>query len=112
MSTLVTYNVGIQAFEERDYREAVERFTAVLEEDPRHLAAREYLARALYHRASLAPAEQECRAILEQDPTNEFVTLLLARTLERQNRPDEAVGVRRVLAALTGDTAHLEAASL
>ncbi|WP_176451585.1 hypothetical protein [Enemella dayhoffiae] len=45
--------------------------------------------------------------LLEQDPTDEYATLLLARTLERQNRAAEAAGVRRVLAALTGDDRHL-----
>lgn len=112
MTTLVTYNLGIQAFEEHDYRTAVERFTAVRDEVPGNLAVREYLARAQYHRASLGPAEDECRAILAQDPTNEFVTLLLVRALERQNRAEEAAGVRRMLAAMTGDPTHLVSASL
>ncbi len=112
MTTLLTYNMGIQAFDERDYKTAIERFSTVLEEDPRNLNVREYLARAHYHRASLRPAEAEARTILEQDPTNEFVTLLLIRSLERQNRADEAVGLRRRLAALTGDDSHLTSQSL
>ena len=51
-------------------------------------------------------AEREARTILEADPTNEYVTLLLARVLERQSRHDEAAAVRKVLVALTGDERH------
>lgn len=112
MTTLLTYNLGVQAFEERDYRTAVERFTAVLLDEPGNLLVREFLARAHFHRASLGPAEEQCRAILDRDPTDEYATLLLARTLERQNRADEARGVLRLLAALTGDDSHLRSRSL
>ncbi|NHB83812.1 tetratricopeptide repeat protein [Tessaracoccus sp. HDW20] len=112
MTTLLTYNLGVRAFEERDYRTAVERFAEVLEEQPGNRSVREYLARAHFHRASLGPAEEQCRRILDQDPTDEYATLLLARTLERQNKIDEAAGVRRRLAALTGDPAHLRSGSL
>lgn len=107
MNTMLIHNLGVRAFEERNYRAAIEHFTRVLEEDPDNLAVREYLARARFHRASLILAEAECRRILEQDPTNSYVTLLLARTLERQSRHQEAAGTRRLLAALTGDAADL-----
>ncbi len=107
MTTMLTFNLGVQAFEDRDYRAAVERFTEVLATEPGNTGVREYLARAYYHRASLAPAERECRAILESDPTNEYVTLLLIRSLERQSRHDEARPLRRLLTTLTGDDRHL-----
>lgn len=112
MTTLLTYNMGVQAFDERDYKTAVERFSSVLEADPGNTNVREYLARAHFHRAALGPAEAECRTILEADPTNEYATLLLARSLERQNRRDEASSVRRMLAALTGDDSHLPSDAL
>ena len=48
------------------------------------------------------------RTLLAIDPTNEYATLMLARTLERQSRHDEAAGVRRLLVALTGDERHLD----
>lgn len=107
MNTLLIHNLGVRAFEDRNYRAAIEHFRRVLEEDPGNLSMREYLARALFHKASLRLAEAECRTILERDPTNSYVTLLLARTLERDGRRDEADGVRRMLAALTGDLADL-----
>ena len=52
MTTLLTYNMGVQAFEERDYKTAVERFSSVLEADPGNTNVREYLARAHFHRAA------------------------------------------------------------
>lgn len=107
MTTMLTYTLAVQAFEDRDYNAAVDRFTEVLAEDPHNRTVREYLARALYHRASLKPAEAELRTLLAEDPCNEDAALLLTRTLERQSRHDEAAGVRRMLAALTGDAGHL-----
>ena len=108
MSAYFAYQAGVFAFEERDYKTAVERFTEALAEEPGNAGAREYLARAYYHRASLKPAEEECRRILDADPTNEYVLLLLARSLERQNKHDDAAGVRRLLAAVSGDESHLK----
>ena len=34
MTTLLTYNLAVQAFDERDYRTAVERFSELLEAEP------------------------------------------------------------------------------
>ena len=53
VTTLLTYNLGVQALEERDYKTAVERFSSVLEADPGNTNVREYLARAHFHRAAL-----------------------------------------------------------
>ena len=106
MTTLYDWEAALLAFNTRDYRRAVELFEKLLASQPGHTDAREYLARAHYLRASLPLAEREARTILESDPTNEYVTLLLARVLERQSRHEEAAGVRRILAALTGDDRH------
>jgi cytochrome c-type biogenesis protein CcmH/NrfG len=105
-TTMYDWQAALLAFDTRDYKVAAERFEKILEAQPGHTDAREYLARTHYLRASLGPAEREVRTILEADPTNEYVTLLLARVLERQSRHDEAAGVRRVLVALTGDERH------
>ena len=109
MTTIHDWEAALLAFNTRDYRRAIELFDKVLAAQPGHTDAREYLARAHYLRASLPLAEREARTILESDPTNEYITLLLARVLERQSRHDEAAGVRRVLAALTGDERHAAA---
>ncbi len=105
---MLTWKQGVYAFDRKDYGSAVEHFSEVLASEPGNLNCREYLARAQYHRASLGPAVDEARRILEVDPTNEYVTMLLARALERQGKGEEAVGVRRVLAALSGDDRHAE----
>ncbi|MFV0428269.1 MAG: tetratricopeptide repeat protein [Arachnia sp.] len=107
-TTLMTKNLAAQAFERRDYGAAVGYLCDILEEHPGNAEARELLARAYYHRASLPHAEEQLRIILDRDPTDEYATLLLARTLERQSRHDEAAGVRRVLAALTGEPRHAQ----
>lgn len=105
-TTVYDFQAAVLAFNTRRYADAIRGLEAVLADNPGHTDAREYLARAYYLRASLAPAEREARTILEADPTNEYVTLLLARVLERQSRHDEAAGIRRVLVALTGDERH------
>lgn len=106
-TTWLTFELGVQAFEARDYNGAVERFGRVLDADPGNMQVREYLARAYFHRASLPLAERELRVLLEHNPTDDYATLLLARTLERQSRHEEAAALRRRLAALTGDPSHL-----
>ncbi len=106
MTTIYDWGAAVLAFNTRDYAGAIERLTQLLEAEPANTNAREYLARAHYLRASLKPAEEQARLILADDPTNEYVTLLLARVLERQSRHAEAAGVRRVLVALTGDERH------
>lgn len=107
MFTLLTMEMAVHAFDNRDYKSAIERFEKVLDEDPTNRNAREYLARAHYHRAALPKAEELLREIMAEDPTNDYALLLMARTLERQSKHEEASGVRRRLAALTGDDSHL-----
>lgn len=107
MTTSLRYSMGVTAFDERRYKDAIDHFEAVLLDAPETTSAREYIVRAHFHRAALPRAEAEARAILESDPTNEYILLLLVRSLERQSRHDEAAALRRRLAALTGDDRHL-----
>lgn len=106
--THFTYELAVQAFDRRDYRAAIRRFKDLQAIEPTNHSVREYLARAYYHTAALPLAEKECRAILDEDPTNVYVGLVLARTLERQSRKDEAGTMRRMLAAMTGDDRYLD----
>lgn len=106
-TTLMRWNLAQAAFDLKDYRAALMHLDDVLTVDSGNLAARELRARALFHSGSLSRAEEEARTILEANPVDEYATLLLARALERQNRHDEAAGVRRQLAAFTGDDRHL-----
>ncbi len=112
MTTSERYALGVAAFGERRYKDAIDLFEDVLREAPENLGVREYLLRAHYHRASLPLAEQQARSILVSDPNNEYVLLLLARSLERQSKHDEAAALRRRLAALTGDDRMLARGSL
>lgn len=63
-------------------------------------SARELLARAYFHAAQLGRAETAARSLLDDDPTNEYAALLLARTLRRCSRHDEADRATRVASAL------------
>lgn len=96
-----------ELFARKRYREAVKELRALLAEvsgdaDVRHslLDARLLLARAHYHAAQLKAAERTCRAILADHPTEAYATLLLARTLQRQNRAEEATGVMAMAQAM------------
>ncbi|MEZ5201749.1 MAG: tetratricopeptide repeat protein [Micropruina glycogenica] len=105
--TLYDWQAALLAFNTRDYRTAVQRFEKVLEAQPGHTDAREYLARTYYLRASLPLPNARRPHDSRGRPDNEqHVTLLLARVLERQSRHDEAAAVRKVLVALTGDERH------
>jgi Tfp pilus assembly protein PilF len=78
-----------------------------VEETPEDVGTRLLLARAYFHSASLKPAEEHLLVILDRDPTEAYAHLLMARTLERLSRGDEAIKHRRIAAALTGDDSLL-----
>ncbi len=102
------YRWAEDRFEHRDYRGAARTLEALLDEaaerpdDVGHGLgeARLLLARAYYHSAQLRRAEATVRDLLADDPTDAYAALLLARTLERGSRHEEAAGARRVAAAL------------
>jgi Tfp pilus assembly protein PilF len=97
------YGLGQQYFEERNYRGAVRELLPVVEATPDDVGTRLLLARAYYHAALLKPAEEQLREVLDREPTEAYAHLMMARTLERQSRADEAGKHRRIAAALTGD---------
>ncbi|GAB3406363.1 tetratricopeptide repeat protein [Flindersiella endophytica] len=90
-------------FEAKDYIGAAKLLTTVVEEFPAQTGPRLLLARAYYHSAQLRRAEEQLRELLARDPVEHYAHLLLGRTLERQNRPDEAAPWLRMAAAFTGD---------
>lgn len=96
------YERGRLFFDSKDYIGAARILTGVVAEVPDNLAARLLLARAFFHSAQLGRAEGELRQILERDPTEEYAYLLLARTLQRQNRAQDAEPYLRLHAAMTG----------
>ena len=104
----LSYGLGRQYFEDRDYRGAIRALRPVVDETPDDVGTRLLLARAYYHAALLKPAEEHLLEVIEREPTEYYAHLMLARTLERQSRRDEATKHRRIAAALTGDDELLE----
>jgi predicted Zn-dependent protease len=103
----LSYGLGQQYFEERDYRGAVRALLPVVEETPDDVGTRLLLARAYFHAALLKPAAEHLQEILDREPTESYAHLMMARTLERLSRHDEATKHRRIAAALTGDDSLL-----
>ena len=68
--------------------------------EPGHQAALELLARSYFGAAQLARAEEALTRLVELAPANGWARRALARTLERQSRPAEAVVHHRVADAL------------
>ena len=82
---------------------AIRALRPVVEETPEDVGIRLLLARAYYHAALLKPAEEQLLEVIEREPTEYYAHLMMARTLERQSRAEEAGKHRRIAAALTGD---------
>jgi predicted Zn-dependent protease len=102
------YRFAEDRFAHRDYRGAartLEELLAEARERPDEVGhglaeARLLLARAYYHSAQLRRAEEAVRALLADEPTDAYASLLLARTLERGSRHEEARAALRVAEAL------------
>ncbi|MET9020806.1 tetratricopeptide repeat protein [Actinopolymorpha sp. NPDC004070] len=90
-------------FGERRYIEAARLLAGLVEEFPRNTSARLLLARAYYHSAQLNRAEEQLRAVIDQDPVEPYAHLLLGRVLERQSRGHEAATWLRRADAFTAD---------
>jgi Flp pilus assembly protein TadD len=80
--------------------EAARILIAVVEAEPGNEAALELLARAYFGSAQLSRAEQALGRLVELAPANGWARRALARTLERQSRPDDAAVHHRVADAL------------
>ncbi|MDT0379790.1 tetratricopeptide repeat protein [Streptomyces sp. DSM 42041] len=100
------YERAVLFYEARDYAGAARILRPLVDAEPRKLGTRLLLARAYYHSAQLGRAETELRAVLEQDPAEAYAHLVLGRTLERQNRPVEAIRHLRLAEAMTGGGAR------
>jgi predicted Zn-dependent protease len=96
------YERGRLFFDSEDYIGAARILAGVVAAAPGNLAARLLLARAYYHSAQLGRAEAELRLVLARDPAEGYAYLLLGRTLQRRNRPEDAEPYLRLHAAMTG----------
>lgn len=105
MTTFEEYERAQLFFRFGDYITAAQILATVVADAPSELAPRLLLARAYYHSAQLKKAEAELRLVIEQCPTDDYATLMLGRTLQRQSRHGEARPYLRLAEALGAPTA-------
>ena len=80
--------------------EAARVLEPVVAAEPGNQAALELLARSYFGSAQLVRAEQALTRLVELAPANGWARRALARTLERQSRPADAVVHHRMADAL------------
>jgi Flp pilus assembly protein TadD len=80
--------------------EAARVLEPVVAAEPANTAALELLARSFFGSAQLRRAEEALIRLVELAPANGWARRALARTLERQSRPADAVVHHRVADAL------------
>ena len=90
---------AVDLFDHRDYYAAATVLQHLVDHHPHDAdlgGARELLVRSYYHAAMLDRAVAAAREVLERDPADGYVALLLTRALERSSRHDEAAAARRL----------------
>ena len=101
---MTEYRAASEEFDARRYTAAAERLEWILAQptDHRHSLThvRELLARSYYHSAQLHKAEEAIRALLADRPDHAWGLMLLARTLQRQGKEEEAQRTRAVAEAM------------
>jgi tetratricopeptide (TPR) repeat protein len=100
---LLRFRMAEMSFGEHRYLEAAVALEEIVAEFPEHSDAQTLLARSYYHSARLGKAEEQARAILERCPVDAYARLILARSLQRQSRHEEAEPHLRLAAAMTGE---------
>ena len=76
--------------------EAARILEPVVAAEPSNQAALELLARAYFGAAQLGRAEEALTRLVDLAPDNAWARRALARTLERQSRPDDAAVHHRI----------------
>ena len=103
------YRRGVILFDAGDFITAAQVLAPVVAAVPDRFDVRLLLARAYFHSAQLRRAEQELRVLVEHDPSDHYARFVLGRTLERQNRPAEALPHLRMAAAMHPADEYAEA---
>jgi Tfp pilus assembly protein PilF len=107
---VIDFRAAEQLLNAGDPRGAVKLLDEVIAVHPENTAARLLRARAFFAAAQLRSAELEFTIILEREPDNAFAHFALARTYQRQSRPDQARRHFRLAAALDPNPQYLKAA--
>lgn len=100
------YRTAHDLLSRRAPREALEVLEPALAEEPRNTGLRALRAWAYLLRAQLQKAEAELAALVEEHPDDDWARHALGRSLERQDRLEEALPHLRLAAAMSGDPDH------
>ncbi|KIR62902.1 tetratricopeptide repeat protein [Micromonospora carbonacea] len=100
MDLLADYRRATMFFEMGDASGAVRLLEPIVEAEPGNSAVRQLLARAYFQTAQLNRAEEQLRELVDRDPSDHYAHHVLGRTLERMNRPADALRHLRIAAAM------------
>ncbi|WP_433387935.1 tetratricopeptide repeat protein [Micromonospora sp. KLBMP9576] len=100
MDLLEEYRRATLFFEAGDPTGAARLLEPIVEAEPGNASVRQLLARAYFQSAQLVRAETQLRELVDRDPSDHYAHHVLGRTLERLNRPAEALRHLRIAAAM------------
>ncbi|WP_433344811.1 tetratricopeptide repeat protein [Micromonospora sp. CA-111912] len=100
MDLLAEYRRATMFFEMGDASGAVRLLEPIVEAEPGNSSVRQLLARAYFQTAQLHRAEEQLRELVDRDPSDHYAHHVLGRTLERMNRPTDALRHLRIAAAM------------
>ena len=100
MDLLAEYRRATMFFEAGDPTGAARLLEPIIEAEPDNSSVRQLLARAYFQSAQLNRAEEQLRELVDRDPSDHYAHHVLGRTLERMNRPVDALRHLRIAAAM------------
>ncbi|MEV0329565.1 tetratricopeptide repeat protein [Micromonospora echinospora] len=100
MDFLAEYRRAAMFFEAGDPTGAARLLEPIVAAEPGNASVRQLLARAYFQSAQLGRAEEQLRVLVDQDPSDHYAHHVLGRTLERLNRPVDALRHLRIAAAM------------
>jgi FimV-like protein len=110
MDLLAEYRRATMYFEMGDPSGAARLLEPIIEAEPSNSSVRQLLARAYFQSAQLNRAEEQLRELVDRDPSDHYAHHVLGRTLERLNRPVDALRHLRIAAAMHSTNADYAAA--
>ncbi|GHJ14984.1 tetratricopeptide repeat protein [Micromonospora sp. NPDC018662] len=100
MDLLAEYRRATMFFDSGDPTGAARLLEPIIEAEPDNSSVRQLLARAYFQSAQLNRAEEHLRELVDRDPSDHYAHHVLGRTLERMNRPADALRHLRIAAAM------------